>query len=57
MNEIKTTKQIGQCGTSLTINVTKESRALNLGRGDYVEITIKPVDDESLSDLLDYLND
>ena len=42
MNEIKTTKIIGQCGTSLTINVTKESRALNLDRGDYVEITIKP---------------
>ena len=41
MNKIKTTKQIGQSGTSLTINITLECLALNLKRGDWVAVTIE----------------
>lgn len=42
MNEIKATKKIILCGTSLTVNVTLECRALELERGNYVDIIIRP---------------
>lgn len=42
MKEIKTIKRIGVCGSSLTVNVTMECKALNLERGDYVDIIIRP---------------
>ena len=41
MKAIKATKKIGLCGTSLSINVTKECNALGIRRGDYVYITIE----------------
>ena len=41
MKEITTTKKIILCGTSLTVNVTKEAQAIGASRGDYVEVTIR----------------
>lgn len=41
MNEIKATKKLTQSGGSLVINVTKEAQALDLERGDYVEVSLK----------------
>lgn len=44
MNEITVTKKIVQCGTSLTVNVTKEAQALDLKVKDYVVVTLTKVD-------------
>ncbi len=41
MDQITTTKKIILCGTSLTVNVTKEAQALGLERGEFVEVTLK----------------
>lgn len=41
MKEITTTKKIILCGTSWTVNVTKEAQALGLQRGEFVEVTLK----------------
>ena len=38
--EITTTKMITKNGTSLTINITKEIKQLELDRGDLIEVTI-----------------
>lgn len=46
MKQITVTKKIILCGTSLTINVTKEVQALNLNRGDYLEVTLKVPQDQ-----------
>lgn len=43
MNEITTTKKIMVCGTSLVINVTKESQCLGVEQGDYVTVVIKKI--------------
>ncbi len=45
---IKTSKQITSTGGSLGLNVTKEVKALGLGRGDTVDITIGPADPEDI---------
>ena len=42
----KATKKIMGVGHSLTVNVTKEVKALGLDRGDYVNVTLEPVDDQ-----------
>ena len=42
----KATKKIMGVGHSLTVNVTKEVKAMGLDRGDYVNITLEPVDDQ-----------
>ena len=39
--EITTTKMITKNGTSLTINITKEIKQLELDRGDLIEVTIR----------------
>ena len=41
----KATKKIMGVGHSLTVNVTKEVKAMGLSRGDYVNVTLEPVDD------------
>lgn len=41
MDQITTTKKLTQSGGSLVINVTKEAQALDLKRGDYVEVSVK----------------
>ncbi len=41
MKEITATKKIILCGTSWTINITKEAQALGLQRGEFVEVTLK----------------
>lgn len=46
MNEIKATKKLTQSGDSLVINVTKEVQALDLKRGDYVEVSVKKPEDK-----------
>lgn len=45
MDQITTTKKIILCGTSLTVNVTKEAQALGLERGEFVEVTLKVLQD------------
>ena len=42
----KATKKIMVVGHSLTVNVTKEVKAMGLDRGDYVNVTLEPVDDQ-----------
>lgn len=46
MHEIKATKKLTQSGGSLVINVTKEAQALDLKRGDYVEVSVKKPEDK-----------
>lgn len=46
MHEIKATKKLTQSGDSLVINVTKEAQALDLKRGDYVEVSVKKPEDK-----------
>lgn len=41
MKEITATKKTMMCGHSLVINITKEAEALQVGRGEFVEITLK----------------
>lgn len=41
MDKVTATKKINQVGNSLTINVTKESKMLGLGRGDLVTVELK----------------
>lgn len=45
MKEITTTKKIIMCGTSLTVNVTKEAQIIGASRGDYVIVTIRKAED------------
>lgn len=45
MKEITTTKKIILCGTSLTVNVTKEAQAIVASRGDMVIVTIRKTED------------
>ena len=47
MNEITAIKKIIQCGTSLTVNVTKEVQAMDLKVKDYVVVTLKKVNNET----------
>ena len=46
MDQITTTKKLTQSGGSLVINVTKEAQALDLKRGDYVEVSVKKPEDK-----------
>ena len=41
MKQATATKKIMTCGNSLVINITKEAEALEVYRGDFVEVTIK----------------
>lgn len=41
MQQITATKKIMTCGNSLVVNITKEAEALDVERGDFVEITVK----------------
>lgn len=41
MKQITATKKTMMCGHSLVVNITKEAEALEIGRGDFVEITVK----------------
>ena len=41
--EIVTTKAITTSGNSYVVNVTKELKALGLGPGDLVEITVRRI--------------
>lgn len=41
MKQITATKKIMTCGNSLVVNITKEAEALEVDRGDYVEVSIK----------------
>ena len=41
MEQITATKKTMMCGHSLVINITKEAEALEVDRGDFVEVTIK----------------
>lgn len=44
MTEIHATKKLTRCGNSIVINVTLEAEALGLTRGDWVGVTIAPVE-------------
>lgn len=43
--KIHATKKITQSGDSLTVNITKEVRALGLSRGDMIIIVIESAED------------
>lgn len=56
MDKATATKKINQVGNSLTINVTKESKMLGLGRGDLVEVTLTRNDKlTEWADITDYV--
>jgi hypothetical protein len=46
MDEITATKKIINCGTSLSVNITKEAHAMDLKVKDYVIITIRKVNNK-----------
>ena len=47
MKQVKATKKLTASGDSLVINVTKEAKALNVKRGDFVNVTLEPIDHET----------
>lgn len=46
MKQVTATKKIMACGHSVVINITKEAEALNVERGDYLEVTLKIPQDQ-----------
>lgn len=45
MKEITIVKKLDYCGNSLVIRITKEAEVLDAKRGDYLQLTIRKVED------------
>lgn len=46
MKQITTVKKVTTSGHSVVINITKEAEALEVERGDYLEVTLKVPQDQ-----------